>query len=332
MLRLGRFKYLSPRSVEEACLLLKEHEGKIKVLAGGTDLLPSVKQGLFTPEYVLDLRRILGLNKIENSSNKVVKIGSLTTLAVLEEASIVKEHFTALAQAAGSVASTQIKNMGTIGGNVVLDTRCWYYDQSHFWRKSIERCIKRGGDVCHVVRSSKKCYAYFAADTVPALIALGAKITIKDSDGERRCLLKESYTQEGKVPHTLEATEVITEIILTIPEAGSGSSYQKFRLREAIDFPLAGAAAQVVMDGETCTEAKIVLGAVGSGPIEVTEAQGLLKGISVTEEVIEEVGEIAQKIAHPVANALSTPGYRRKMAGILTKRALREAISQAKSK
>lgn len=332
MLRLPKFTYLASRSVEEACLLLKEHEGKIKILAGGTDVLPSMKQRLFTPEYVLDLRKVSGLSEIRSSSNGEVKIGALCTMKAIEGSPVVKERFPALAEAASLVAATQIRNMGTIGGNIALETRCWYFNQSHSWRKSLERCIKRGGEVCHVVKSSKKCYAYFAADTVPALVALNAQIVIKDSEGERKCLLKEIYTQEGKIPNTLKPTEVITEVMLPLAKAGSGSSYQKLRLRDAIDFPLVGVAAQVVMDGETCRDAKVVLGAVGSGPIEVTEAADFLKGKPITEEVIEEVGEIAQKAAQPVANTISTPGYRRKMAGVFTKRALREAISRARSK
>lgn len=183
-----------------------------------------------------------------------------------------------------------------------------------------------------MVKNSKKCYAYFAADTVPALIALNAQITIKDSGGERTCALKEIYTQDGKEPHTLKPTEVITEVVLPLPGGWSGSSYQKLRLREAIDFPLVGAAVWVAMDGDTCREARVVLGAVSSGPVVVTEAEDVLKGVIITEEIIEAVGEIAQKAAHPVANTISTPGYRRKMAGVFAKKALREAIRQASSK
>ena len=331
MLRLPKFQYVGPSSVEEACSLLKEHEGNIKVLAGGTDLLPSLKHRLFTPEYVLDLRQAAGLNEITNGSGKQVRIGALTALTKLEESPVVKEHFPALAEAAGLVAAPQIRNMGTIGGNIALETRCWYFNQSHFWRKSLDPCLKRGGEVCHVVKSSKKCYAYFAADTVPALIAVNAQIVIKDSQGERTCLVKEIYTQDGKDPHTLKPTEVITAVVLPLAAGKSGSSYQKLRLREAIDFPLVGAAAWVAMDGDTCREARIVLGAVGSGPLEVTEAEDLVKGTTLNEEVLEAVGEVAQKASQPVANTISTPGYRRKMAGVFTKKALREAMRQAGS-
>lgn len=330
MLRLPKFQYLSPRSVEEACSLLKEQTGKIKIMAGGTDLLPLMKQRLFTPEYVLDLKQVPGLNEIEEASDKEVRIGSLSTMSMLEESPVVRKYFSALSEAAGLVAAAQIRNMGTIGGNIALETRCRYFNQSNFWRKSIARCIKVGGEVCHVVKGAKRCYAYFAADVVPLLVALKARITLKDGEGERQCPLRDIYTQEGKVPNSLKPDDVITNVILPLPEIGSGSAYKKLRHRKAISFPLAGAAVQVVMDGDICKDVKIVLGAVGSGPIEVMEAEILLKGKQITEEVIEEVGNTAQKAAQPVANAVSsTPGYRRTMVGAFTKSALKEAVSRS---
>jgi CO/xanthine dehydrogenase FAD-binding subunit len=183
-----------------------------------------------------------------------------------------------------------------------------------------------------VVKGSKKCFAYFAADTVPALIASSALITLKSSDGERTCPLKDIYTQDGKNPHTIGPTEIVAGIQLPLPGKGSGSSYQKLRLRGAIDFPLLGAAVWVAMEGDTCREARIVLGAVSSGPVQVTEAENLLQGVALTEEVIEAVGEVARKASHPVANTISTPGYRKDMAAGFTAKALREAANRAGSR
>jgi len=331
MLRLPKFQYLAPKSLDETISLLKEHEGNAKVIAGGTDILPSMKQRLFAPEYVLDLKKIPGLNQIEEGSDGAVRIGALTSLSVLEQSPVIKKHFPGLSEAVDSVAAAQIKNMGTIGGNIALETRCWYFNQSHFWRKSIDVCIKRGGEVCHVVKGGDKCYAYFAADTVPALVALGAELTIKNNKGERRCALQEIYTQDGKTPNTLKPGDLITGITIPISQCKSGNAYKKLRLREAIDFALVGAAAKVTMEGDSCQDAKVVLGAVGSGPIEIKEAEELMKGKEISEELIEEVGGLAQKAARPVANTATSPGYRRKMAGIFTKRALREAVSRAKN-
>lgn len=329
---LSRFNYLGPRTLGEALSLLKCHDSNIKILAGGTDLLPSIKHKLITPHYILDLNRVSELKGIYISSNHELRIGALTTLTEIEESSEVKGAFPALAEAAGSVAATQIKNMGTIGGNIALDSRCWYFNQSRFWRKSIEICLKRGGHVCHVVESGNKCYAYFAADTVPVLVASDARISINDGEEERECLLKEIYTQDGKVSNTLKSGEIITEVILPLPEMQNGSSYKKLRLREAIDFPLVGVAAQVVLDGNMFKKAKIVLGAVGPGPIEVKGATSILKGTPISEELIEEAGIHARRAAQPAPNTKMLPGYRRKMAGVLAKSALKEAIRRAKLK
>ena len=332
MLRLSRFEYLAPRSLEEACSLLNEHEGKTRLLAGGTDLLPSMKQGLFAPEYVLDLRRVSGLDAIKGGSNGEVRIGALCTMTSIEESLAVREDFPALAEAASLVGAAGIRNMGTIGGNIALETRCLYFNQSRFWRKTIEKCIKLGGDVCHVVKGAKRCHACFVADTIPILMALDARVAIKGMEGERQCHLKEFYTKDGKAPNNLRSTDIVTEIILALPDGRSGSSYKKLRLRKAIDYPLAGAAAHVVMEGDTCGDARIVLGAVGPGPIEVTEAQDFLRGSHITEEVIKEVGKMARKAAHPVANMTNSPGYRRRMAGVFAGRALREAAMRARSR
>lgn len=330
MLRLPKFQYVAPCSVEEACSLLQEYEGEIKVIAGGTDLLPSMKQRLFTPKYILDLKRIPGLNQIGERADGEITIGSLTTLTTLENSPVIKSYFLGLAQAVDSVAATQVKNMGTIGGNIALDTRCLYFNQSHLWRKSFEPCLKRGGNVCHVVKGGEKCYAYFAADTVPVLIALGAKVTINNNKGERQCDLPSLYTQDGKAPNTLKPGEVITEIAIPVPKEKSGNTYKKLRLRGAIDFSLIGVAVNLTMEDGVCKTIKVVLGAVGSGPIVVESAEKLLQGTSVTEALIEEAGTLARKAAKPVANTGTSPGYRRDMAALLTKMCLREALTKAK--
>lgn len=329
MLRLPKFSYLAPRTVEEACSLLKEYEGNITILAGGTDLLPSMKDRLFTPDYVLDLRKISGLTEIKPGANGEIRIGSLSTLTEIAESPLINEHFHALAQAADLVGGPAIRNMGTLGGNIALDTRCCYFNQSHLWRKSIDRCIKLGGEICHAVKSAKKCYACFVADTVTALMALDATIVIKGNEGEQQCHLREIYTGDGKRPNSLKSEEIITDVLLSVRPGPSGSAYKKLRNREAIDFPLAGVAAFVSLDGDICRDVTIVLSGVDSGPVDVTEIKDLLIGKPVTEEAKEEAGNLARNLAHPVANRGSTPGYRKEMVGVFTKLALTEAISRA---
>ncbi len=332
MLRLPQFKYLSPQSANEASSFLKEHNGKAKLLGGGTDLIPSMKDRLLKPEFILDLSNIPGMRNVKKIADRDVQIGSRCSMSEIEASPVLQELFPALVDAASLVATPAIRNMGTLGGNIALDTRCMYFNQSRAWRKSIEKCLKLGGDICHVVKGAKRCYACFTADTVPALIALNAQIIIMGKDGEKQCLLEEIYTQDGKAPNTLEPEDFITEICLPMPDKASGSSYKKLMLREAIDFPLAGSAVNIVMDGNTCRDVKIVLGAIESGPVEVSEAKTFLKGKTLTDEIINKAGAIALDAAHPVANRGSTPTYRKKMVGVFTQRALREAINRAAKK
>ena len=329
MLRLPKFKFLAPSSIDEASSLLKDYEENVKLLAGGTDILPLMKDRVRTPEYVLDLNSVSGLKNIRNGPDGEITIGALSTLTAIVESPLLNKHFSALVEAAGLVGSPPIRNMGTLGGNIALETRCLFFNKSHAWRKSVDRCLKLGGEVCHVVKGTETCQACFVADTVPALIALHAQITIYGPEGKRQCLLKKIYTQNGKSPNALKSTDIITEVILPLPEEGSGSSYKKLMLREAIDFPLAGVAAHVTMNKKICRDVKIVLGGVGSGPIEVTDAEKVLKGKPISEELIQRIGDMAKAAAHPVANMGSTPSYRKKMVGVLTRRALREAITKA---
>ncbi len=329
MLRLPVFKYLVPRSRDEAGSLIKRYNGKAKLLAGGTDLLPSMKDRLLTPEYILDIRELTGLSGIKEGPDNRVRIGSLTGMHAIEESPVLKKHFPCLTDAAASVGAPALRNMGTLGGNIALETRCNYYNQSRSWRKSIDKCMKLGGDVCHVVKGAKRCYACFVADTVPALIALDARIIIMGSEGERQSILKDIYTRDGRSPNLLKSTDIISEVILPLPVGKSGSSYKKLSLREAIDFPLAGIAAHVIMDGDILKDVKIVLGAVDSGPIEVNKAEDVLRGKAINNDLINEAGNMAQDAAHPVANRGSSPSYRKKMVGVFTQTALREAVARA---
>ncbi|SPD75397.1 conserved hypothetical protein [uncultured Desulfobacterium sp.] len=331
MLRLPKFEYMAPPTLDEAISLLEFQRGGVKILAGGTDLLPCLKDRLLTPAYVMDLRRVGGLTSIEKAPGNEIRIGALCSMTAIEESSLLKKRFAGLTDAASLVGGPAIRNMGTIGGNIAIDTRCWYFNQSHLWRKSIEQCLKLGGAVCHVVKGAKRCHACFVADTVPALISLNADIIVRDSGGERRHLLKEIYTNDGKNPNKLKPHDIITQICIPMPDGASGSAYKKLMLRGAIDFPLVSSAVYVCMDGDAIADVKIVLGAVDSGPIEITEAENLLRGNTVNDDLIRKAGYMAQQAARPVANRGSSPSYRKKMAGVFTRRALKEAIARAKA-
>jgi 4-hydroxybenzoyl-CoA reductase subunit beta len=328
MMRLAKFELLSPSMVEEACFLLDKHGPKARILAGGTDLFVAMKLRNIQPTCLISLKGIDGLKGISHHEEEGLKVGAMTPLYQVRKDPFIREHYQALAQAAAVVGSPQIQRMGTLGGNLLLNTRCFFYNQSSSWRRHRPVCLKMGGDVCHVVVKGNKCYAVFSADTPPALIALGAKVRLVSSKGTRWVQLKDLYTGDGKEPIALHPDEILTEIQLP-PVADQVSTYLKYRMRKAIDFPLVGVAAKIVWDGKkdrTCLQARIVLNGLGSAPTEVPEAEPLLIGTLLDREVIRKAAEMAKGISRPVANTDSTPASRREMAGILTGKALKALI------
>lgn len=204
-----------------------------------------------------------------------------------------------------------------------LNTRCIYYNQSNDWRRRRAVCYKKGGDVCHVIPKGKRCYAVFSADTPPALIALGANAKLISSGGERTVPLSHLYTGDGKEPLAIKSGEVLAEIIVPRPLVKQSSIYLKYRIRSAIDFPLVGVAVRLDLNDGICTDCRVVLTAVSSAPIEVSEVGEILKGKVLSDELVDRASEKVMKSANPVANTLgSTPAYRRKMARILARRGL----------
>jgi len=184
-LSLPQFKLLRPRTIDEAVSCLAKHGGNLRVLAGGTDLIPSMRQKLFEPPYVLDIRQISELRGIRPHLGKGVEIGALTSLTAIEHSDFLRQHYPVLTEAAATVASPVLRNMGTIGGNICLDTRCLWYNQSLTWRKGCGFCIKKDGDLCHVAPGGSKCWAAFSGDTPPALLCLDAEIEIVGASGPR---------------------------------------------------------------------------------------------------------------------------------------------------
>ncbi len=332
MMRLPKFEHLSPAKAEEACMLLDQLGPKARILAGGTDLLVALKLKNIQPPHIISLKGIDELKGIHYQEEEGLKIGAMTPLHRLRQDPIVNRHYTALAQSVSVLGAPQIQRMGTLGGTLCLNTRCLFYNQSSKWRKHRSVCLKMGGDVCHVISKGKKCQAVFSADTPPALIALGAKVKLVSSTGSRWISVKDLYTGDGKQPLALDPNEILTEIQLP-PITKQASTYLKYRIRGSIDFPLVSVAAKIVWDGrsDNCAEAKIILSAVGPAPVEVLEAEAFLKESLLNHEVIQHASEMAAAAAHPVANIDSTPTYRRRMAGILTQKALDELIKQMHS-
>jgi len=336
-MRLPKFEHLQPESLEEALDLLSEHGEEAKAIAGGTDLLVSMKQRLLTPKYLLNLKGLAELDFIEEGKEGL-RLGALTRLTTLIKSPRVQERFPVLAQATSYVAAPPLRNMGTLGGNLCLNTRCFFYNQSQFWRQARPLCFKTGGEMCHVVKGGDHCYSVYQGDLAPVLIALEARVKLVKKGGERVIPLLDLYTGKGEGPITLEVGEILTEVEIPDPApdlqsgesslttASWGGDYQKLRYRGAMDFPLVGVAAVLHRNGEGCAGAKVVLTAVASAPVVVEEASRLLEGQKSDEEAIARAAEAAYEVAHPVANVGSTPLYRRKMVRVMTKRAIANAV------
>jgi 4-hydroxybenzoyl-CoA reductase subunit beta len=326
-LSLPQFRLLRPRTVEEAVAALAKHAGNVRVLAGGTDLIPSMRQKLFEPEYVLDLRCVAKLSGIRPQAGGAVEIGALTTLSTIEKSGYLLEHFPVLTEAAATVASPVLRNMGTIGGNICLDTRCLWYNQSLTWRKGCGFCIKKDGNLCHVAPGGTKCWAAFSGDTPPALLCLDAEIEIVGSAGARRIPLLEFYTGDGENYRKLLPSELVTRIFLPASSADYRGVYRKLRVRGSIDYPLAGVAVVMKRSNGQVADARIAMTAVNPAPLLVQRAGEMLVGKVVDDSLAEAAGDLAARTAKPLTTSALTPEYRREMIRVFTKRAVLAAAS-----
>ena len=319
---LPSFQLLRPRTLDEALALLAKHDGEVKIIAGGTDLLPSMKQKLFTPGYVVDLREISELHGIHDVPGEGVEIGALTPLGMIEHSPIIRSHFPVLYEAVKTIASPVLRNMGTLGGNICLDTRCLWYNQSLLWRKSCGFCLKKDGDLCHVAPGGRFCWATFSGDTPPALLCLGAEVEIFGPNGVRRTPLSEFYVNDGILRLHLASNEILTRVHLPETAAGWRGSYHKLRIRGSIDYPLAGVAVALKMASGRVQQARVAITAVNPAPHLVKEAEAHLLGTSPDEEIAEMVGELAARTAKPLTTSALTPEYRREMVRVFAKRAV----------
>ncbi len=324
---LPQFRLLRPRGLDQAVGMLATHGDDIRVLAGGTDLIPSMRQRLFEPEYILDLARIKELRGIRTLADDSLEIGALTSLTEIEHSEVVKKRYPVLSEAATTVASPLLRNMGTLGGNICLDTRCLWYNQSLTWRKGCGFCIKKDGNLCHVAPGGTKCWAAFSADTPPALLCLNAEIEIASAAGVRRIPLLEFYTGEGDAYRVLKAGEIVTRVILPASSAGWRGVYRKLRVRGSIDYPLAGVAVALKPSNGHFSEAQVALTAVNPAPVLVKRAGEMLVGQTINEALAESVGDLAALTAKPLTTSALTPEYRREMIRVFTKRAILAAAA-----
>lgn len=330
-MRVSSFEYLEPQTVSEACSLLAEHQGKAKIIAGGTDLLVMMKQRVLTPRYLVNIKGIKELDFIEYDETDGLRIGPLTTLNVLAGHQPVQERFNALSQAAASVASPNVRNLATIGGNLCLDAKCWYYNQSSLFRKGRAACFKRGGDRCYVIKGGKFCYALVAADTVAALVALGAEVRIVSAAGERVVPVAEFFTGQGDTLNVLGSEEMLTEIHVPAPAPRTFSVFLKESFRSSIEFGITNVAVSVTFDtgDSVCQDARIALTAVTCGMVNAQKAAAMLKGKQIDAALADEVASAAVSETSPVSSIWASVYHRRNVIAALVKRATLQAAAEA---
>jgi 4-hydroxybenzoyl-CoA reductase subunit beta len=322
MLRLPRFELIEPRTVAEAVAARAGAGADASYVAGGTDLWPNMKRRQQTPRTVIALSRIEELSRISGSPARGMTIGAGVSLEALARHPVIREHYAAVAHAAEVVSTPTLRHMGTIGGNLLLDTRCNYYDQTEEWRRSIDYCLKKDGTICWVAPSSPRCWAVQSSDGVPVAVALGAEVTLASPRGERRIAAAALYANDGMAYLTKQPDELLVHYHLP-PAGGWRAVYLKLRRRGSFDFPVLGVAAWVRRaDDGVVTEARIVLGAVASHPQEVPEAAAAIVGSTLDEKSIAAAADAAYRPAKPMDNTDYTLAWRKEMVKVHVQRAL----------
>lgn len=327
MLRLPKFEYHAPESIDDVLALLAEHPGEARLVAGGTDLLPNLKHGIEDASHVISLSRVPGVSEVVEQSDGSLQLGAMLSLEAVAEHELVRARYPALAQAVGLVAGPHHRRMGTLGGNVCLNTRCVYINQSHFWRESLGYCLKKDGSACHVVKKGKRCVAAASNDSAPVLSLLDAELTlVSAARGERRMLVSDFYVRDGVFNKQLEGDELLTHVRVPPPPAGHHAAYAKLRPRDSIDFPRLSVAAGFRLADGKLADLRIVVSALASSPVRLNKVGELAEGRAPDEALFEELGAAAYKQCHPLTNIDGDPAWRREMVPVYVKRALRAAL------
>ena len=321
MERLLSFVLARPATLSQAALLLTA-DRRARVVAGGTDLVPNLRDGLGEPSVLIDLSAIAGLDRIDVTPDGAT-IGAGATLARLAAHIGLQEALPILAEAALAIAAPGHRTVATVGGNLCLDTRCVFYNQSAWWRRANEYCLKHGGDICHVAPQGKHCHAAFAGDLAPALLVLGAEIDVVGSRGSRRIALEGLYADDGAAHLTLTPGEIVVGVRVPRAPRGARTGYRKARARGAIDFPLAGVAALVSMRDGDVADLRVALTGTNSRPF-LLEGTAELAGRPLDDAALTRLGKLVQKQVSPMRTTVTASNYRRQVAAVLAERLVRE--------
>ena len=328
MLRLPKFRYLQPDSIGEAIRMMADNGPDTMFVAGGTDLYPNMKRRQQTPKVVIGLAHVNELRIAKGQPKDGVVLGANLTLSEVTADSRIRHAYPAVANAAELISTPLLRNMGSIGGNLLLDTRCNYYDQNYEWRKAIHFCMKKDGEICWVAPSSPRCWAVQSSDCAPVMVAIGARVKLVSTSGERMITAAELYNDDGIRHLNKRPDELLTEIHLP-PVNGCRATYWKLRRRGSFDFPVLGVAVWLKrsQDG-TVEDSKIILGGVGSHPIQAITAETMIAGKKLTEELIRDAAQAAYRPAKPLDNTDFAMTWRKEMARFYVAGTLRELAAQ----
>ncbi len=325
-MQLPQFEYVRPQSLAEGLALLAEHGNKAGIMAGGTDMLMNMKFRLETPEYLVSLNGLEELKQIEELPDGGLRIGAGCTLTELARNPLLSERFPALRDSVQSVASLHVRNFGTLGGNICLDTRCWYTNQSEDWRDTREGCFKTDCDLCHVIKTAEKCHALNSSDTAPILMVMEASVICASAAGEREVKMLEFYQDDG-IEHTvLQPGEIVTAV--NVYPVTARTVYAKLALREGLDFASGSFAAAISGSNDKVEKARLVMGSVGPEPKRLTESEQILVESGLTDDAIEAAVQSARPALGEVTNLYSPSGYKRRLVRAMVREALQELREQ----
>jgi 4-hydroxybenzoyl-CoA reductase subunit beta len=328
MMRLPKFTYCVPNKIADAVKMFGDAGSDTMFVAGGTDLYPNMKRRQQTPKTVISVTRLRELREIRGDAQSGIVIGSSVSLTEICDHPIINRDFKFVADAARLISTPILRNMGTIGGNLLLDTRCNYYDQNYEWRKGINFCMKKDGEICWVAPSSPKCWAVQSSDLAPVMVAIGAKMKLVSESGERMLDAADLYNNDGIDYLRKRSDELLTEIHLP-PRNGLRAVYKKLRRRGSFDFPVLGVAAALYFaDDGTIRDAKLILGGVAPAPIEVSDARQSLMGRRLDQETINAAADACYLKARPLDNTDFLMNWRKQMARPFVQRALEELRRQ----
>ena len=326
MLTLPAFEWLRPARLEDALSHLAEHGRDSLIVAGGTDAVPNLKHRLHEPRWIVSIGGIADLRFIRERDG-AIEIGPLTTLTEIARHPAIASDLPSLGRAASLVASPQIRNMGTLGGNLCLDTRCTYYNQTLFWREALGFCLKKSGTVCHVVPQGKRCVAAHSSDVAPVLISLGAAVEISRAGAVRQVAAEDFFVGDGVHNNVLAPEELVTRVTVPAAARGRAAGYQKLRPRGAIDFPMLSVAFSARLSNGACEDARLVVSALGARPRMIGGLDAMVRGHALDDGVAENIAAAAYQQCRPLTNVPYDHDYRHEMVPVFVRRAIHDAVN-----